>query len=54
MFHEDNFDAEIAFRSAIERENMSHNKHIEFVPLVKKVDRMDTYKAEQIGLNFLF
>lgn len=49
MFHEDNIDAEIAFKTAIDRENMSHNKNFEFVPVIRRVDPMDTYQAEKIG-----
>lgn len=51
MFLEDNLDAEIAFKTAIDRENMSHNKNFEFVAVIRKViDPMDTYQAEKIGL----
>lgn len=50
MFHDDNLDAEIAFKTAIDRENMSHNKNFEFVPVIRRVvDPMDTYQAEKIG-----
>lgn len=51
MFQEDNLDAEIAFKTAVDRENMSHNKIFEFVPVIRRfVDPMDTYQAEKIGL----
>lgn len=51
MFHEDNLDAEIAFKTAIDRENINHYKNFEFVPIIRRVvDPMDSYEAEKIGL----
>lgn len=49
IFHYDNFEAEIAFRNAIIRDNM-YNQRIEFIPIVERIDRDDSFKAERIGL----
>lgn len=51
IFHEDNYEAEIAFRNAIIRENM-YNQRVEFIPIVKLVDRDDSFKAQKIGAYF--
>lgn len=48
IFHEDNYEAEIAFRNAIIRENM-YNPKVEFIPIIQKVDRDDSFKAQKIG-----
>lgn len=48
IFHEDNSDEEIAFRSALLRENMDNTK-LEFIPLVRQVDREDSFQAEKVG-----
>lgn len=48
IFHEDNYDAEIAFRYSIERVNM-HERHFDFVPLIHHVSTSDSFKAERIG-----
>ncbi|XP_050099710.1 glutamate receptor ionotropic, kainate 2-like isoform X2 [Anopheles aquasalis] len=46
IFHGDNYEAEIAFRYAVERVNM-HEKHFELVPLVKYVSAEDSFKTER-------
>ncbi|XP_058063457.1 glutamate receptor ionotropic, kainate 2-like [Anopheles bellator] len=46
IFHGDNYEAEIAFRYAVERVNM-HEKHFELVPLVKYVSPEDSFKTER-------
>lgn len=48
IFDEDNFSAELAFQSAIYRENM-YNKDIEFVAKVVKVSTSDTFAIEKQG-----
>lgn len=44
---------EIAFRNALLRENMDNTK-FEFIPLVRQVDKEDSFQAEKIGLFFIF
>lgn len=48
MFHEHNGDIEMAFRYAVIRENL-YNSRIEFVPLIRYVDPMDSFQAEKVG-----
>lgn len=50
IFEEDNVNAELAFQSAIFRENM-YNKDIELVPKVIKVSNSDTFAIEKQGKN---
>lgn len=52
MFHEENSEAELAFRYAIARENM-YNSRLEFLPLVRLVDPTDTFQAEKTGRQTL-
>lgn len=49
IFHEDNKDAEIAFRYALIRENRASNSPLEFVPEIRYVERADSIKAERLG-----
>jgi hypothetical protein len=51
IFHEDNYNSEIAFKYAVERVNL-HEKNFEFVPIVHRVSRLDSYKTERIGEAF--
>lgn len=44
---------EIAFRNALLRENMDNTK-FEFIPLVRQVDKEDSFQAEKLGLFFIF
>lgn len=53
IFNEENSDVEIAFRNALLRENMDNTK-FEFIPLVRQVDKEDSFQAEKIGLFFIF
>ncbi|XP_039444808.1 glutamate receptor ionotropic, kainate 2 [Culex pipiens pallens] len=46
IFHEDNYEAEVAFRYAIERVNM-HEKHFEMTPIIKYVSPDDSFKTEK-------
>ncbi|XP_001655464.2 glutamate receptor ionotropic, kainate 2 [Aedes aegypti] len=46
IFHEDNYEAEIAFKYAIERVNM-HEKHFELLPMIRYVSPEDSYKTEK-------
>lgn len=48
IFHEDNYESEIAFRYSVERVNM-HEKSLEFVPFIHHVSASDSFKAERIG-----
>lgn len=48
IFHEDNYESEMAFRYAVERINM-HEKTFELVPLLHHVASTDSFKAERIG-----
>ena len=48
IFHEDNYESEIAFRYSIERVNM-HEKNVELVPSIHHVSTTDSFKAERIG-----
>lgn len=51
MFHDHDGETEMAFRFAIIRENL-YNSRLEFVPLVRIVDPMDSFQAEKIGMEF--
>lgn len=48
IFHPENFEEEIAFRQAVTRENM-YNPKMEIVPIIRKLDPIDSYQAEKIG-----
>lgn len=48
IFHEGNYESEIAFRYSLERVNM-HEKNFEFEPFVHHVSPTDSFKAERIG-----
>lgn len=48
IFDEENVNGELAFQSALFRENM-YNKDIEFVPKVIRVSNSDTYAIEKQG-----
>ncbi len=48
IFEDGNINGELAFQSAIFRENM-YNKDIEFVPKVIKVANLDTFVIERQG-----
>lgn len=48
IFHEDNYNSEIAFRCAIDRVNLLE-KNFELVPVVHRVSKTDSYKTERIG-----
>lgn len=48
IFHEENYESEIAFRYAVERVNM-HERRFEFVPSIHHVSPSDSFKAERIG-----
>lgn len=48
IFHEDNYNSEVAFRYAIDRVNLME-KNFELVPVVHKVTNTDSYKTERIG-----
>lgn len=52
IFDENNFNDELAFQSAIHRENM-YNKDIEFVAKIVKLSTSDTYAIEKEGKNYL-
>ncbi|KAG4075834.1 hypothetical protein HA402_003660 [Bradysia odoriphaga] len=54
IFHQDNREAEVAFRNAIIRENVYNtNKRIEFIPIVKLVERDDSLKAKTIACELI-
>lgn len=48
IFHEENSDAEIAFRHAVIRENM-YNPKMELIPLIRKIDPTDSFQAEKVA-----
>lgn len=48
IFHEDNYESEIAFRYSIERVNM-HERNFEIVPSIQHVSPSDSFKAERVG-----
>uniref|UniRef100_A0A336KHH4 CSON010578 protein n=1 Tax=Culicoides sonorensis TaxID=179676 RepID=A0A336KHH4_CULSO len=48
IFEEDDTESEVAFRCAIEWQNMQ-TRDYEFVPIIKHVSSMDSYKAGQIA-----
>lgn len=48
IFHDDNYESEIAFRYSVERVNM-HEKSLELVPSIHHVSLYDSFKAERIG-----
>lgn len=48
IFHDDNYESEIAFRYTVERINM-HERNFELIPLVRHVSRTDSFRAERIG-----
>lgn len=48
IFHEENSDAEIAFRHAVIRENM-YNPKMELIPLIRKIDPADSFQAEKVA-----
>jgi glutamate receptor, ionotropic, invertebrate len=48
IFHEDNYEAEIAFRTAVERVNI-HEKAFKFEPLIHHVSPDDSFRTEKIG-----
>lgn len=50
IIDENNHDLEVAFHSAINRENM-YNAHIEFVPSVIKVPVADSFVVEKKGMK---
>ncbi|KAJ6638984.1 Glutamate receptor ionotropic, kainate 2 [Pseudolycoriella hygida] len=52
IFHNDNKEAEVAFRNAILRENM-YNPRIEFRPIVKEVDRDDSFQAQKLACGLI-
>lgn len=48
IFHEDNYESEIAFKYSVERINM-FEKGFELVPLIHHISPVDSYKAERVG-----
>lgn len=48
IFHEENYNSEVAFRYAIDRVNMME-KNFELVPVIHRVSNTDSYKTERIG-----
>lgn len=51
IFHDANSDEEIAFRNALLRENKDNTK-LEFIPLVREVERGNSFQAEKVGQLF--
>lgn len=48
IFHESNYDAEVAFKYAIDRVNM-YNKDFEISPIIKTIASTDSFKAGKIS-----
>lgn len=48
IFHEDNFEAEIAFRTAVDRVNV-HERKFQFEALIHHVSPDDSFRTEKIG-----
>lgn len=49
IFDENNYEMEVAFYSAVNRENM-YNKNIEFVPKVERAPAFDSFMIEKKGI----
>lgn len=50
IFHEngDDYESEIAFNNSIINEN-KYTKYFEIVPIIKKIDPLNSYQAERIS-----
>lgn len=53
IFHEDNYESEIAFKYSVERINM-FEKSFELVPLIHHISPIDSFKAERVGESKLW
>ena len=53
IFHENSYDAELAFRNAIARENTYHYKDLELVPIIKKIDLYNSFEAEKVACGLI-